>query len=94
MRLRWLPETWEDIARLFQFLVDKNPVAAGPAVDLIASGAESLLDAPEIGAPMGDDSLRRELYLRFGIGAYVLRYRLDDDCGVIVRGWHSPEQRQ
>lgn len=94
MRLRWLPETWEDIERLFQFLVDNNPVAAGRAVDLITSGAASLLDAPEIGAPMDDDSLRRELYLRFGTGAYVLRYRLDGDCVVIIRVWHSREQRQ
>lgn len=94
MRLRWLPETWEDIERLFQFLVEKNPVAAGRAIDLITSGAESLLAAPEVGAPMNDDSQRRELYLPFGAGAYVLRYRLDGDCVVIIRVWHSREQRE
>lgn len=94
MRLRWLPEAWEDIQRMFDFLADTNPVAAGQAMDLIMGGADRLLDMSEIGAPMGDDSHRRELHLPFGAGAYVLRHRLDDDCVVIIRVWHSREHRE
>lgn len=93
MRLRWLPETWDDIERLFRFLEDKNPAAAKRAVDLIIKGADNLLDTPELGARMNDNSHRRELYLPFGAGAYVLRYRLDDDDIIIIRVWHSRERR-
>jgi len=42
---------------------------------------------------MSDGSKRRELYLPFGNGAYVLRYRLDGDMVVIIRVWHSREHR-
>jgi plasmid stabilization system protein ParE len=91
MRLRWLPEAEEDIQRLFAFLVDKNPAAAARAIELIKSGADRLLDMPETGWPMSDDTQRRELYLPFGAGSYILRYILDGDCIVIIRVWHSRE---
>jgi plasmid stabilization system protein ParE len=29
----------------------------------------------------------------FGRGAYVLRYRIDDDAVVVLRVWHSREER-
>lgn len=93
MKLRWLPETWDDIERLFRFLEDKNPAAAKRVIDLIIQGADNLLDTPELGAPMNDNSRRRELYLPFGAGAYVLRYRLDGENIVIIRVWHSREHR-
>lgn len=93
MRLRWLPEAWDDIQRLFKFLVVKNPVAAAHAMELIADGADSLLDNPESGRPMDDASQRRELYLPFGTSSYVLRYRLDGEFVVIVRVWHGREHR-
>lgn len=94
MRLRWLPEAWQDIQRLFEFLVDKDPVAAKRAMDLIASGADRLLDMPEVGRPTDDDSQRRELFLPFGAGSYVLRYRLDGNAVVVIRVWHSRESRE
>ena len=93
MRLRWLPETREDIRRLFEFLVHKDPVAAERAMALIGKGADNLLDMPEIGWPMGDNSERRELYLPFGAGSYVLRYRLETDAVVVIRVWHNRERR-
>lgn len=94
MRLRWLPEAWEDIQRLFEFLVDQDPLAAERAMELIGDGANRLLEMPEIGWPMSDDSRRRELYLPFGASAYVIRYRLHDDAVIIVRVWHGRERRE
>ncbi len=94
MRLRWLPEAWEDVQRLFEFLVDKDPLAAERVVALIDGGANRLLDMPEVGQPMNDGSRRRELYLPFGANAYVLRYRLEGNTVVVIRVWHSREQRE
>lgn len=39
------------------------------------------------------DGLRRELYLPFAGGAYILRYRLEGDSVIIIRVWHGREQR-
>lgn len=93
MRLRWLPETGDDIQRLFDFLVKQDPHIAARAMELVGDGSNKLLDIPEIGRPMSDGSKRRELYLPFGNAAYVLRYRLDGDAVVIIRAWHSREHR-
>ena len=93
MDLIWLPEARDDIERLFNFLLEVNPAAAQRAVRLIQSGAQRLLDYPQIGQPMDDDSGRRELYLPFGAGSYVLRYRMDGQSVVVIRVWHGREHR-
>ena len=91
--LVWLPEAKEDIARLHEFLKHKNPDAASRAVDLLLKGADRLIDFPEIGKPLGDELKRRELFLAFGAGAYVLRYVLTEKNIVVIRVWHSRENR-
>lgn len=93
-QLVWLPEAKTDIERLYGFLMDKNPAVAERAIRLIQQGAERLLDFPELGQPMQDDTERRELFLPFGAGAYVLRYRLYEDELVIIRVWHGRELRE
>jgi plasmid stabilization system protein ParE len=51
-----------------------------------------LRKTPEMGRKVeGTD--RREVLAPFGGGAYVLRYRVDADAVVIVRVWHSREER-
>lgn len=93
MRVLWLPEALDDLERLFEFLLERDPVAAERAMSAIASGAESLAEFPERGRPMGDETGRRELLIPFGAGAYVLRYRLLREEAVIIRVWHSREER-
>lgn len=93
MRLRWLPEAWQDTQRLYDFLVDQDPGAAGRAMGALLDGADRLAEMPEIGRPMRDDTGRRELYVPFGAGAYVLRYIIDGENVVIIRVWHSREYR-
>ncbi len=93
MRVRWLPEAWQDIQRLYDFLVDQDPGAAARAMDALLDGADRLVEMPEIGRPMDDDTGRRELYLPFGVGAYVLRYRIESENVVIIRVWHGREYR-
>jgi plasmid stabilization system protein ParE len=94
VRLLWLPEALDDLERLFEFLVERDPDAAGRALRVIESAADHLGDFPELGRPMGDDTERRELVIPFGAGAYVLRYRLHHDSVVIVRVWHGRETRR
>lgn len=89
----WLPEALEDITRLRGFLEDKSPQAGSRAAAVIRGGASKLANFPAIGKPMNDDSGQRELFLPFGAGGYVLRYRIDQGMVVITRVWHSNENR-
>ncbi len=93
MKIIWLPEALRDVERLYEFLVEKDPGSAFRAMGVILEGADCFEDMPEIGRPMDDDTGRRELYLPFGAGAYVLRYRLHKGAVVILRVWHSREHR-
>ncbi len=42
---------------------------------------------------MGDEMGRRELCLPLGSGGYVLRYVITADEIVVIRAWHSREER-
>ena len=42
---------------------------------------------------MSDGTGRRQLFVPFGAGAYVLRYRIHHDDIVVIRAWHSRETR-
>ena len=91
-RVRWLPEALGDIERLYQFLMDKDANAASRAAGCILDGAELIVRNPRIGRHMGDETDRRELFVAFGAGAYVLRYTLlNSSTVVIIRVWHSRE---
>jgi len=91
-RLIWLPEALRDLDRLHRFLASKSPTAARRAAASILDGADELERNPRLGRPL--DEHRREWFVPFGVGAYVLRYRIDpDDNPVIIRVWHSREDR-
>lgn len=91
--LYWLPEAQNDIKRLHEFLHEVNADAALRMISTLLEGTDKLLSFPEMGKPLNDELRRRELYLPFGGGAYVLRYRLDNEKIVVIRVWHSRESR-
>ena len=93
--LKWVPEALDDLERLFAFLREKNPAAAARAAQTILDGANRLVTSPRLGRPMPDKTGRRELFVPFASGAYVLRYMLEQrDTPVILRVWHSRELRE
>ena len=91
MKLVWLRAARDDIQRLFDFLIEKDPAAALRMLNKIRVGAETLLEFPRAGNRMDDDTGRRELFVPFGVGAYVLRYRLSGEALVVILVWHSRE---
>ena len=90
----WLPEALEDTRRLRLFLEEKSPSAAARAGHVLLAGVKLLASFPEIGQPMDDGTNRRELFLPFGAGGYVLRYIIDEQTVVVVRAWHTKEMRE
>jgi len=92
-KIVWLPEALEDTQRLRFFLEDKSLSSAQKIGYLLQDGAGRLANFPDIGRPMNDGTNRRELFLPFGSGGYVLRYIVDGQVIFIVRVWHSKENR-
>ena len=97
-QIRWLREALLDFERLHVFLHAHSPDAAARAAQTLLDGAELLRHSPALGRPMPDKSGRRELFLPFGAGAYVVRYHLHDgehdrETVVIIRIWHNREDR-
>jgi len=91
--IKWHPRAVADLDRLREFLFANNPIAATRAVRVIIQGVTLLEKAPNLGRPMADGSKRRELFMSFGMGSYVLRYFTKENCVIIVRVWHSREDR-
>jgi plasmid stabilization system protein ParE len=93
-RVIWLSEGIEDVERLHAFLYEKDQAAASRAAANILSGSKLLAANPRIGRPMPDDTKRRELFIAYGAGAYVIRYIFDSNHNVVIlRVWHSRENR-
>ena len=78
-----------DVDRLLHFL--KSPRAAQRASQRILQGLELLSEQPRVGRHLG--GAVREIFVRFGIGGYIIRYRLTGDEIVVTRLWHSRETR-
>jgi plasmid stabilization system protein ParE len=84
----------DDLARLHDFLADKNAVAAGRAIAALISAVQSLETFPERGRPSGTPNVR-ELIVPFGRSGYVLRYayRRQTDEVIVLRLRHAREAR-
>jgi len=96
VKLLVLDKADEDLERLFEFLEEKNPLAAQKAMLAIDEGIKTLLQSPYIGATQRKNPAQREHYVTFGRASYVLRYRIDEakDTLVVIRIWHSRESRR
>ncbi len=93
-KIVWRERALKDIDRLYDFLFEKNQEAAAKAARVILRGSSLLEESPQLGRPMADGTRRRELFIPFGSGFYVLRYFLTSDTVVIVRVWQGREDRK
>jgi plasmid stabilization system protein ParE len=91
--LRWAPDAVQDLARLRDFLGDKDHGAAERAALRIREAAAVLRARPELGRVVPDEAFR-DLVVPFGGGAYGLRYRIDVGAVMVVRVGHSREERE
>lgn len=90
----WQDQAGKDLERAQWFMHGVSPDTAIRMAKAIIVSTETLANAPEIGRPMGDGSGRREYYVPFGAGFYVLRYMLGSGGEImILRVWHSREDR-
>ncbi len=87
----WLDSAVNDIARLRGFIAKENPHATKRAAESIQDAAQRLIKSPSIGKPVTDLPQYRDLLTRFGVGGYVLRYRVHAETIYIVHVRHYRE---
>ena len=91
MRLRWTGKAVDDLARLHAFLAPVSPDAASRILRMLSSAPERLLDLPRMGERL-DEFAPREVR-RIVIAHYELRYELHDETLIVLRVWHTREDR-
>ena len=90
--LIWTVAAIGDIIRLREFIEPHNKESAKLAADTLKKAAAMLLDYPLIGKPT-ENGKERELPISFGKRGYVMRYKIHHNIIVILRIWHSLEDK-
>ena len=85
-------QAYRDLQRLEDWLVERGAGAALRFGDETADAIRSLAEFAERGRLLHGKVLR-ELVVRFGSAAYLIRYRVYEDRVVVVRIIHSRERR-
>ena len=91
-RVRLTSAANRDLVRLIDYLDVRSPAAAVRAYDTLDAAMRSLDEFSERARP-GPEPGTRELVVRFGSGAYIVRYRVDPDEVVVARIFHGAEDR-
>jgi plasmid stabilization system protein ParE len=81
-----------EFTRLYKFLRQKSPSAAGRASEVIKKSVHILADHPSIGRAVVDMSEEyRELLIPFGDSGYVVRYRIEQNEVIVLAIRHQKE---
>lgn len=91
MQLEWTLLAVQDIERLSRFLFLKNPDAARKVVVMLADAPELLLLHPQVGA--ADEMYAPREVRSLFVGSYEIIYELTDTRIIILRIWHTKEDR-
>ena len=93
MKVRYSPESVEDLHRVVEFVEVKNPFAARRIAIDLQEGVDKLKQFSKIGLPVlkaPDPEQIRDLY----IGSYTVRYLINDEIIYILRIWHNKENEK
>ena len=78
MQVVWLDSAVNDLVRLRAFIAKHNPTAAQKAAQKLITAAKTLSEHPELGKPVKDLPMYRDLGIKFGLKGYVIRYRINE----------------
>lgn len=93
MKVKYSPESIDDLQRVVDFVSDKNPFAARRIAIDLQEGVEKLKQFPKIGLPVlkaPDPEVIRDLY----VGHYTVRYLISDEFIYVLRVWHNKENEK
>lgn len=93
MKVKYSPESLEDLQRVVEFVESKNPYAARRIAIDLQEGVDRLKQFPEIGLPVLNATNAeniRDLYL----GNYTMRYLITAKIIYVLRVWHNKENEK
>jgi plasmid stabilization system protein ParE len=90
-RVELRPAARRDMLRFERDLNRHSPRAALRMFDLVTRRILSLGAEPFKGVERRTDM--RELYVKFGKSAYVVRYQVTEDAIIVTRVWNSRQDR-
>ncbi len=93
MKVRYSPESIDDLQRVLEFVELKNSFAARRIAVNLQEGVDKLKLFPKIGLPVltaSDPEQIRDIY----IGKYTVRYLIVDEIIYVLRIWHNKENEK
>jgi len=93
MKIKYSPESIDDLQRVVEFVEVKNPFAARRIAIDLQEGISKLKQFPKVGLPVlkaSDPEQIRDLYL----GNYTVRYLISHEILYILRIWHNKENEK
>lgn len=93
MKIKYSPESIDDLQRVVEFVEVKNPYSARRLAIDLQEGVEKLKQFPKIGLPVlkaPDPEAIRDLY----INDYTVRYLIAEGVIYILRVWHHKENEK
>jgi plasmid stabilization system protein ParE len=93
MRVKYSPESIQDLQRVVEFVENKNLYAARRIAIDLQEGVDRLKQFPEIGLPVlkaTDPEKMRDLY----VSNYTVRYLITEKIIYVLRIWHSKENEK
>lgn len=91
MKLQWTAKAQDDLARLYDFLAEKNAASAAKVLRALVEAPERLLAQPRIGETL--EGFEPREVRRWLIGRYELRYEIRRKTVFVLRIWHTREDR-
>ncbi|MBY5810834.1 type II toxin-antitoxin system RelE/ParE family toxin [Rhizobium leguminosarum] len=83
--LKYTQTFYEDLDRLADFLIERDPDLAERALNAIQKALMIIQDFPLMARrASADDPLLRELVVPFGSGGYVILFKVMNETSVIV----------
>jgi plasmid stabilization system protein ParE len=92
LSLVWSATARNDLIRLREFIQSHNPRAAKQSSEKILKAVGLIVDNPAIGMQV-EGRQDYELVILFGQNSYILRYQIIEQKIVILKIWHSREDR-
>lgn len=91
MKLKWTSKALSDLVRLYEFLSQKDKLAAARIVQALTKAPNILTNSPRIGEQLFEFEPRE--VRRFLVSHYEMRYEIQESTIYILRLWHTREDR-
>jgi plasmid stabilization system protein ParE len=93
VRVEWSADALADLDRFATFLRENHPALSTVIAREIVAKARMLSEHPYLGSPLADRPEYRQLVMQVLRASYVFQYRVGGERVVMLRVFHSRENR-